>query len=433
MSLKILVLDIDGTLADLTHREHYVDKDDPSEEDWQNFLSPEEVKKDTPIEAAQKTISDPEFTGQFEKILFLTGRPESLRKTTKEWLNKNYSFHPSITDLWMRNDTDRRPASEVKKDLVEEIKKEYEGRELIFIDDETENLDMFSEYGETHRAPDFWKKKVAFEKYEVACLKKACRILEATGFALQAETVAPPDRVYHVSPYAAEIMEEGLIIDVSKTTLGAAHDVSYVSTTTLENAQAYKAAMQLLVGVMNGDYDYKRLMERLDEWGLQSQFHKGILEKMRARFSNLLQADKIPREVILDAAENWGGVSFDWFEHLIENKMDFTGEPMDEKVYRELLFRGIQDASFYPNDRIPCIFGSPWHLADRSQEDVQILEVLTAPVENPCAGEDEELRSLWNPLPGEEEETKGKYTYAPGEKEWRFYDETDLLPIRIIE
>ena len=77
---KIIVFDIDGTIADCTRRLHHVKKDNP---DWKSFF--EECVNDTPIES----MCDMSIVlSQYYDIVFCTGRSEECREQTEEWLLK---------------------------------------------------------------------------------------------------------------------------------------------------------------------------------------------------------------------------------------------------------------------------------------------------------------------------------------------------------
>ena len=108
---KTIVFDIDGTIADCTHRLHHVKKDNP---DWKSFF--EECVNDTPIES----ICDMSIVlSQYYDIVFCTGRSEEYREQTEEWLLK----YVNSNALLMRKEGDYRPDHVVKKELLEEYLK----------------------------------------------------------------------------------------------------------------------------------------------------------------------------------------------------------------------------------------------------------------------------------------------------------------------
>jgi hypothetical protein len=81
-----IILDIDGTLADATHRLHYIEHAELKDQDWKGFLKPDEIAKDLPIPEAQRVVNELKNLDCGPEILFLTGRNESLREVTTNWL-----------------------------------------------------------------------------------------------------------------------------------------------------------------------------------------------------------------------------------------------------------------------------------------------------------------------------------------------------------
>lgn len=142
------ILDIDGTLADASKREHFAEADD-----WDNFFDPVYMAEDTPIEHTQEGMK--EIINYADEIYFLTGRPERTRDVTVEWLDKYYNIRPPKEILFMKTDDDHGPSSVFKKQIIEDNFKDEKG--LVFIDDESDNLDVFEAFGEALKAPDVWE------------------------------------------------------------------------------------------------------------------------------------------------------------------------------------------------------------------------------------------------------------------------------------
>jgi len=118
---KIVICDIDGTIANNDHRQHLLKKF----KDWDNFFS--QLHLDKPILVVIEKINDLKREGK--EIVFLTGRPEKYRKLTNAWLEKY--FDPNYT-LIMRKDGDVRNKSITKEEMLKlnvdlkEIYKVYE-------------------------------------------------------------------------------------------------------------------------------------------------------------------------------------------------------------------------------------------------------------------------------------------------------------------
>ena len=106
-----IVFDIDGTLADCTHRLHHIQK---SPKDWDAFFSG--CREDSPILEAT-TVCQSLYMGHHE-IEFWTGRPERTRDKTLEWLAVYVGWWARTRPLLMRGDNDRRPDTVIKMEYI---------------------------------------------------------------------------------------------------------------------------------------------------------------------------------------------------------------------------------------------------------------------------------------------------------------------------
>lgn len=95
----LAVFDIDGVLADVAHRAHYLDR---TPKDWAGFFAA--LNEDRPwtqgTDLACESAKDCD-------LLYLTGRPERTRRATQTWLDV-HGLPPG--KLLMRGNADRRPA-----------------------------------------------------------------------------------------------------------------------------------------------------------------------------------------------------------------------------------------------------------------------------------------------------------------------------------
>jgi hypothetical protein len=114
ISKGIVICDIDGTIADIEHRRHYVQQDP---KDWKGFFS--EMDKDTVREDVKADIKRCEEAG-FD-IVFVSARPEDYREVTEKWLmdNMGYNF------VLMRRSGDKRPDVQVKQEIYDKYLKHY--------------------------------------------------------------------------------------------------------------------------------------------------------------------------------------------------------------------------------------------------------------------------------------------------------------------
>ena len=116
----VIAFDIDGTLADISHRLHFIEG---SKKDWDSFYA--NMADDKPIQGMVDICNALWAAGH--PIVFITGRPEKYRELTVDWLSKQFMpLFKYLVDinvaLHMRKDGDRRPDVEVKKEIYEDLK-----------------------------------------------------------------------------------------------------------------------------------------------------------------------------------------------------------------------------------------------------------------------------------------------------------------------
>lgn len=132
---KALLSDIDGTITDRRHRLHYLD----GKKDWESFFN--ESIFDPPI---NETITQIEtLLPRYDKLIFVTGRPEQYREITNEWILSNTKF--SNYDLIMRINKDYRSDISIKKEMLNVIKKDFK-IDIIF-EDQIDLANMWKKQG----------------------------------------------------------------------------------------------------------------------------------------------------------------------------------------------------------------------------------------------------------------------------------------------
>lgn len=138
----IYIFDIDGTLADLSHRLHFIQQ---KPKDWHGFFAA--CPDDAPIPAViaiAKALA-PDFS-----IKLITGRSDEIREATALWLNQQGVF---FSDLLMRKAGDHREDSIVKSELLDELMAAYHHNyapaELIagIFEDRKQVVDMYRAKG----------------------------------------------------------------------------------------------------------------------------------------------------------------------------------------------------------------------------------------------------------------------------------------------
>lgn len=115
-----IIVDIDGTLADCTHRLHHLeafdsDKEATFEADWDAFY--EDCRDDAPIRPIVKVVKSLADRGYC--IILITGRSGKYRKATEEWLRTQEIPYDLML---MRKDGDHTPDAAIKREWWRMIK-----------------------------------------------------------------------------------------------------------------------------------------------------------------------------------------------------------------------------------------------------------------------------------------------------------------------
>ena len=129
------VIDLDGVLADVRHRLHFLES---KPKDWEGFFAG--IPAD-PVLAEGRAVVD-RLAGDHE-LIYLTGRPSSTRKETQAWLDL-HGFPRAR--LIMRSGRDRRPARQTKPALLRELT--ADGRAVgVIVDDDPQVCDALERGG----------------------------------------------------------------------------------------------------------------------------------------------------------------------------------------------------------------------------------------------------------------------------------------------
>ena len=130
----IVLVDVDGTLADVRHRLHHLR--DERKKNWKAFF--EAMDHDLPIAS---TVAWVRSLAQNHDIIIVTGRTEHYRERTLAWLKKHAI---PFADLFMRPDGDHRPDYEMKQDALQRWPKK---RIKLVIEDRPPVCDMWLKQG----------------------------------------------------------------------------------------------------------------------------------------------------------------------------------------------------------------------------------------------------------------------------------------------
>lgn len=116
MSKNLIICDLDGTIANIEHRLHYIKG---PHKDWVSFTKA--CVDDEPYKDVIEILFNLYDAGPMvdkRTVYFFSGRSEVVRKETEEWLKK----HVPITDgrpyLYMRKEGDYRPDTTIKYEMM---------------------------------------------------------------------------------------------------------------------------------------------------------------------------------------------------------------------------------------------------------------------------------------------------------------------------
>lgn len=134
----IVVFDIDGVLADCSHRLHYL-----KDKNYDMFYSEGAMAGDRPIKSGFELLLAM-FCNNNNVVWFFTGRPERTRQITEEWLRyylPDDLYYRTVQMIVMRKDGDYRPSPDVKSEMFDRVNVKPDADEpILFIDDDPENI-----------------------------------------------------------------------------------------------------------------------------------------------------------------------------------------------------------------------------------------------------------------------------------------------------
>lgn len=144
--MAYIIVDIDGTVADLTHRLHHI-KDAAGvpipNPNWDAFF--DDCHGDVPIEKVWALVQTLHQAGH--DIIFLSGRSERVRRQTTAWLQLYFPYH---SWLYMRTEGDHRPDEKVKPELLDKAQDNIvfnDSEILCVLDDRKRVVEMWRNRG----------------------------------------------------------------------------------------------------------------------------------------------------------------------------------------------------------------------------------------------------------------------------------------------
>ena len=133
-SKPVILVDIDGTLADVRHRLHHIKG--AGRKNWKAFFAA--MDGDTPMDETIRWVRELEKDNH---IVVLTGRPEEYRARTERWLRDH---GVPFEKLVMRPQGDHRPDYVVKAEVLRDIPRE---RIALVIEDRDQVCAMWESKG----------------------------------------------------------------------------------------------------------------------------------------------------------------------------------------------------------------------------------------------------------------------------------------------
>ena len=138
---KVIVFDIDGTLADGEHRMHLIRAD--GKKDWNTFFA--KAVEDPPhyeIQWLNHIMADRDDV----ELVVLTARPEKRRDITERWLAEHGIEHTELILKTDREEQDRVPDYQFKERILDELI--AQGRKPYMVFEDRQNVvDMWRKRG----------------------------------------------------------------------------------------------------------------------------------------------------------------------------------------------------------------------------------------------------------------------------------------------
>jgi len=130
-----VVVDVDGTLANTSHRKHFVEN---KPKDWAAWNAG--MANDTCHEDIRQLVTELSLR---REVIICTGREDTYRDVTEKWLNDHQI---PFDRVFMRRAKDYRTDSIVKTELLDQIR-QWHGDPFLWIDDRNQVVDAIRAAG----------------------------------------------------------------------------------------------------------------------------------------------------------------------------------------------------------------------------------------------------------------------------------------------
>jgi hypothetical protein len=136
-----VIFDIDGTLAIIDHRRHFVEGkgSKATDEDWRNFYAAcVDDEPNWPVILMNQLLFDNGY-----RVIIFSGRSKEVERETLDWLKR---FDVRYHKIFMREEKDFLPDEKLKKKWLAKVQK---NRVLVVFDDRQKVVDMWRRAGLT--------------------------------------------------------------------------------------------------------------------------------------------------------------------------------------------------------------------------------------------------------------------------------------------
>lgn len=141
----LYIFDLDGTLALIEHRRHFVDRE-RDKQDWKAFYAA--CVHDEPNEPVIRVM---EALRRFADVWIFSGRSDEVRPQTVDWLCMHTTFNPWGLErggyLTMRQAGDYTPDHELKRRWLDEMLVDDRRRLMAVFDDRASVVKMWRDAG----------------------------------------------------------------------------------------------------------------------------------------------------------------------------------------------------------------------------------------------------------------------------------------------
>lgn len=138
---KIIIFDLDGTLADVTHRLHHIQGEN---KDWDSFHKA--CVDDKVIESTAQIYRNLCLASARNPVYILTGRSDIVREETVQWLKDNHLW--TYEELLMRDSKNTGHDTKTKLKMLHSITNDLDNILCVF-EDRDRMVNMWRSLGVT--------------------------------------------------------------------------------------------------------------------------------------------------------------------------------------------------------------------------------------------------------------------------------------------